>query len=139
MGADKEYGDSPFGFENLDAYRAARAFRNRIYRLVKLLSVEEKFGLANQMRRAAVSLTNNTAEGYGRFTWQDTTHFCRQSRGSLMELIDDINVCADQDYAEQEHLADLKKDAESVLQLINGYIRYLQKKKDAPVSDGAQA
>ena len=123
------YGKSPFGFEDLEVYRAARAVRNRIYKLVKLLPDEEKFGLALQMRKAAVSLTNNIAEGYGRFTWQDTTHFCRQARGSLMELIDDMNTCIDQHYGKEDHLGDLKADAARVLQLLNGYINYLQRSK----------
>ncbi len=123
------YGHSPFGFEDLDVYQAARAFRNRIYELTELLPKEERFALVSQMRKAAVSLTNNIAEGYGRFTWQDTTHFCRQSRGSLMELIDHINVCADQGYAKQDALENLRSDAERVLRLLNGYIAYLQRNR----------
>ena len=110
-------------------YQAAEVFRIRIYKLVKLLPTEERFGLSQQMRRAAVSLTNNLAEGYGRFTWQDTSHFCRQARGSLMELVDDINICLTEQYAKDDHLNNLKTDAERVLKLINGYIRYLQKSK----------
>ena len=125
----KQYGNSPFGFEDLEAYKVARALRNRIYKLAKLLPDEEKFALALQMRRAAASLTNNIAEGYGRFTWQERTHFCRQSRGSLMELVDDINTCIDQQYADQGHLEDLKRDAAEVLRLLNAYIGHLQRSK----------
>ena len=126
------YGDkaSPFGFEDLEVYRAARAFRRRIYKLAKLLPEEEKYVLGQQMRRAAVSLTNNIAEGYGRHHWQQNTQFCRQSRGSLMELIDDINVCIDENYAEAERLEKLKhEDGVVLLKLLNGYIAYLQKQK----------
>jgi four helix bundle protein len=121
---------SRFGFEDLEVYKAARAFRTRIYKLVKLLPAEEKFGLAQQMRRAAVSVTNNIAEGYGRHHWQENTHFCRHSRGSLMELIDDINVCLDEKCADQEKLETLKEeDALSLLKLLHGYISYLQRQK----------
>ena len=126
---DKKYGDSPFGFEDLEVYQAARTFRNRLYELIKLLPPEEKFALALQMRKAAVSLTSNIAEGYGRFTWQDTTHFCRQSRGSLMELVDDINICLDRKYSQTEHLEELKQEASRILQMLNGYIKYLQRSK----------
>ncbi len=126
----QKYGESSFGFEDLEVYQAARAFRNRVYKLVSMLPVAEKFALAEQMRRAAISVTNNIAEGYGRFNWQDTSRFCRLSRGSLMELVDDINVCVDQDYADEDHLANLKSDAERTLQLLNGYIRYLQGRKN---------
>jgi len=125
----KAYGPSPFGFEDLEVYQAAAAFRNRIYDLLKLLPPEEKFALGAQMRRAAVSLTNNIAEGYGRFTWQETTHFCRQARGSLTELVDDINTCFDQKYVQPGNLQELKSEAARVLQLLNGYIKYLQRSK----------
>lgn len=125
----EKYGQSPFGFEDLEVHQAARALRNGMYTLAKLLPDEEKYALAGQMRRAAVSLASNIAEGYGRFTWQDTTHFCRQSRGSLMELVDQINTCMDQQYAEADALGDLRNEAARVLQLLNGYIRYLQRSK----------
>ncbi len=125
-----ENSNSPFGFEDLEVYKAARSFRQRIYRLAALLPSDEKFALAQQMRRAAVSLTSNIAEGYGRHHWQENTQFCRHSRGSLMELIDQINVCLDEEYAEAKHLTGLKtKDGLKVLKLLNGYIAYLQKKK----------
>jgi four helix bundle protein len=79
-----------------------------------------------------VSITNNIAEGYGRHHWQENSQFCRHSRGSLMELIDDINVCIDQTYAQKADLEALKKeDALSLLRLLNGYISYLQKQKAA--------
>ena len=126
------YGDgtSAFGFEDLEVYKAARAFRKRIYKLVSKLPSDERFGLAAQMRRAAVSVTSNLAEGYGRHHWQENTQFCRQARGSLLELVDQINVCLDEGYADAEPLEQLKsEDALSVLKLLNGYIAYLQKQK----------
>lgn len=121
---------SPFGFEDLEVYKTARAFRKRIFRLTKMLPPEEKFRLAQQMGRAAVSLTSNIAEGYGRHRWQENTRFCRNSRGSLLELIDQINICIDEEYAEVAHLEKLKReDGLKLLKLINGYIGYLQKQK----------
>jgi len=94
------YGKSAFGFEDLELYRAARSYRKSIYSLIESLPVDERFALAQQMRRAAVSLTNNIAEGYGRYNWQETIQFIRQSRGSLMELVNDLNICEDQSYSE---------------------------------------
>ena len=83
-------------FENLPVYQKARAFRNRIYELVKKLPAFEEYNLKFQMRKAAVSLTNNIAEGHGRYYYPENIHFCRQARGSLFELIDDLNTCLDQ-------------------------------------------
>ena len=129
MGLDQ--GKSVFGFEDLDVYQAARELRRRVYKLVKLLPPEERYDLAPQMRRAAVSLTNNIAEGHGRYNWQDNTRFCRQSRGSLCELVDDFSVCEDQQYAKPDHLQNLRDDAANVLRLLNGYIAYLQRQRNA--------
>ncbi len=122
---DKGYGNSAFGFEDLNVYKAAREFRRKMYHVAKALPGEERFALAQQMRRAAISLTNNLAEGYGRYTWQDRTHFCRQSRGSLMELVDDIDICLEEGYIAKAE--SLREQAAQVLQLMNGYIGYLQK------------
>ena len=125
MGYDK----SAFGFQDLEVYQEARKLRKVMYEVAKSLPVEERFALGQQVRRAAVSLTNNMAEGYGRFNWQETTQFFRHARGSLMELVDDMSVCEDEQYTDEATLAALHSRAESVLRLINGYIRYLQKEK----------
>ena len=77
-------------------YQVAREFRKAMYRVAKQLPEIEKFGLASQIRRAAVSLTNNIAEGHGRFHYLDQIKFMLQSRGSLEELMDDLNVCDDE-------------------------------------------
>lgn len=120
-----------YGFEDLEVYKAAREFRKKIYRLVKRLPNEERYELASQMRRAAVSLTNNIAEGHGRFHYQENIQFLRQSRGSLQELLDDLNVCIDEEYAELDELMDLKEEGYQLLHKINSYIAYLKKRKAA--------
>ena len=97
-------------FEELEVYKAAREFRKSIYKLIKRLPPEEKYNLASQMRRAALSLTNNMAEGHGRFFYQENIQFCRISRGSLMELIDDLNTCIDEKYFERGYLEQLKDE-----------------------------
>ena len=81
------------------------------------------------MRRASLSLTNNLAEGHGRYHFQENIQFCRISRGSLMELIDDLNTCIDEKYFSLEYLEELKKEGYTVNKMLNGYIAYLQKRK----------
>ena len=81
-----------------------------MYRIATRLPVAEKFGLASQIRRAAVSLTNNIAEGHGRYHYLDQIKFTLQARGSLEELIDDLNVCADEDYVSLEEIGSLKEE-----------------------------
>ncbi|HUV41445.1 MAG TPA: four helix bundle protein [Sedimentisphaerales bacterium] len=119
-------------FEHLEVYKAAREFRKKIYKLAEQLPEYEKYNLANQMRRAAVSLTNCIAEGHGRFHYQENIQFLRQSRGSLEELLDDINVSIDESYVDLGQLNELKKEGFGVLKKLNGYIKYLRKcKQDA--------
>ncbi len=117
-------------FEELEVYKAAREFRKKIYQLVKELPAEEKYNLAGQMRRAALSLTNNIGEGHGRYHFQENIQFCRISRGSLMELIDDLNTCIDEEYFPRDNLEDLKKEAYRINKMLNGYIAYLKRRKD---------
>ena len=116
-------------FEELEVYKAAREFRKKIYKLVKELPAEEKYNLAGQIRRAAVSLTNNIGEGHGRYFFQENIQFCRISRGSLMELIDDLNVCIDEQYFPQNYLEELKEEGYRINKMLNGYIAYLKKRK----------
>jgi len=116
-------------FENLEVYQAARAFRNAMYQLVKRLPDCEKFCLIDQIRRAALSLTNNIAEGHGRYYYLDQIRFMLISRGSLEELVDDLNHCSDQNYIPEEEIASLKDQASRISQLIGGYIRFLRKCK----------
>src|SRR5258705_5616769 len=112
-------------FEDLDAYKEAREFRKAMYGVSRELPDFERFELASQIRRASVSLTNNIAEGHGRYHYLDQIKFMLQSRGSLEELIDDLNICADETYIPASDIADLKRQGWRVYQLIGGYIRSL--------------
>jgi four helix bundle protein len=113
-------------FEDLEVYRVAREFRKTMYAVTRRLPELETYDLASQVRRAAVSLTNNMAEGHGRYHYPDQTRFFLHSRGSLEELMDDVNVCSDENYLPSEEITKLKEQALLVLRLINGYIRYLR-------------
>ena len=116
-------------FEDLDVYKAARDLRRRFYQVAKSLPESEKFNLNLQIRRAAVSLTNNLAEGHGRFHYTDNIRFVLISRGSLEELMDDLNICEDEGYATPSQLAPLRADCASLMRQLNGYIRYLRESK----------
>src|SRR2546427_316513 len=113
-------------FEDLEVYQVAREFRKAIYAVTHSLPEFEKYDLASQIRRAAVSLTNNIAEGHGRFHYPDQIRFFLQSRGSLEELMDDLNICLDESYLSGNEVTRLKEQASAVLALLNGYLRYLR-------------
>ena len=113
-------------FEDLEVYKAAREFRKAMYAVSRCPPDFEKYDLGRQIRRATVSLTNNMAEGHGRFHYPDQIRFFLHSRGSLEELVDDLNVCLDENYVSDEQVEKLKEQARGVLILINGYLRHLR-------------
>ena len=113
-------------FEDLEVYKAAREFRKAMYAVSRRLPDFERYELGRQIRRASVSLTNNMAEGHGRFHYPDQILFFLHSRGSLEELVDDLNACFDENYLSSDEIAKLKEQARGVLNLLNGYLRYLR-------------
>ncbi len=119
--------DSRFKLDDFELYQLTRAFKKRVYLLIKQLPVEERCCLASQMRRAAVSVSNNVAEGHGRWHYQENIQYCRISRGSVAELVDDLNTCEDEEYGDQALVRQLKDEAYNLIRRINGYIAYLRK------------
>ena len=115
--------------EDLEAYQLAREFRKAMYGVARRPPDFEKFGLASQIRRAALSLTNNIAEGHARYHFLDQLKFLLQARGSLEELIDDLNVCFDEKYLPPSDIEALKQLGWRVHNVINGYGRYLRQRK----------
>ncbi|KKK75417.1 hypothetical protein LCGC14_2873910 [marine sediment metagenome] len=115
------------GFEDLDVYKEARTFRRREWKLARQLPPEQRHVLCSQMARAALSVTNNIAEGHGSRSYRYNISYLYRSRGSVNELLDDMNACEDEGYFKKEHLDDLRQQAASVAKLINGYIAYLRK------------
>jgi len=119
-------------FKDLEVWKVARGLRHEMYKLAAKLQDLEKFGLASQIRRAAVSVTANIAEGFGRFGYQENAQFCRQARGSLYELRDHITTCLDEGHLTAEESARLEQLAHLVGRLLNGYLRFtLAMKREA--------
>jgi len=118
-----------FRLDDFELYKIARQFRKKAYFLLKQLPPEEKHALAEQMRRGALSVSNNIAEGHGRWHYQENIHYCRISRGSVDELIDDFNTCMDEGYGDQNLAEELKIQAYDLIHRINSYIAYLRKSK----------
>ena len=127
-------------FEDLEVYKTAREFRKAMYAVTRRLPDFERYELGSQIRRAAVSLTNNMAEGHGRFHYPDQIRFFLHSRGSLQELVGDLNTCLEENYLSTDQVAKLKEQARGVLILINGYLRYLRSRSaSVRESDGADS
>jgi len=95
--------------------------------LIKQLPPVERFALGTQMRRAAISITNNIAEGHGRWHYQENLRFCRIARGSVDEVLDDLNICNDEAYGEQMLVNQLRSEGYFLIGRIDGYMAYLRR------------
>lgn len=121
--------ETRYSLDDFELYKRAREYRKALYQIIRVLPPEEKHCLGSQMRRAAISVTNNIAEGHGRWYYQENTRFCRIARGSVEETIDDLNICFDENYVEPQSVLALKMSAGELVAKINGYIAYLGKSK----------
>ena len=113
-------------FEELKVYQVAREFRREIAVWAKSLPGEERYRLADQVIRAARSVTANIAEGFGRQHPRENLQFCRQARGSLMELLDHLNTALDESLIGEQQYQALREKLFEVKRVLSGYIRYLQ-------------
>ena len=116
-------------FENLDCWIKARELRKKISDLTKTFPKEEKYRIVDQITRCSRSVTNNIAEGYGRYHYQENIQFCRQSRGSLHELKDHLIICLDENLIDQKTFLEIGLLISECLALLNGYINFLIRQK----------
>ncbi|MGD8880786.1 MAG: four helix bundle protein [Desulfobacterales bacterium] len=125
-------GDTSFkSFEDLQCWQACREVRIFISELVKSYPKEERFSIVDNMKRAARSATQNIAEGFGRFHYKENLQFCRVSRGSLYELIDDLITSIDEGFINKEDYELGKIKISNAMALLNGYINYLNSKANS--------
>ena len=114
-------------YSKLDVWFEGRKLVNLLYSSTKLFLKEELFGLTNKMRRAAVSIPSNIAEGCGRQTAKDTIHFLHISRGSLYELETQYYLAFDQKYIEESNFNIALEQIQNCKKLLNGFINYYKK------------
>ncbi len=91
-------------FEELNCWKEAVLLRKNLIPLIDSLPKQEEYRLKDQMIRCLRSVTNNIAEGYGRFNYQENIQFCRISRGSLYEIIDHLIIATEQNYITEVEL-----------------------------------
>ena len=118
-------------FEGLECWKACREIRNYVSVIIKKFPPEEKYALTDGMRRASRSTTENIAEGYGRYHFQENIQFCRMSRGSVYELMDQFIAAKDDGYISEEEYIKGRELLEKGKGLLNGYINYLERAKAA--------
>ncbi|MGH9479514.1 MAG: four helix bundle protein [Terriglobales bacterium] len=113
-------------YEDLIAWRKAVELAGDVYAATRAFPREEVFGLTNQLRRAAVSIPSNIAEGKGRLTGKDYAHFLGIARGSVLELQTQLLISHNLGYLEKSAFARLRVGADEVGRLINGLLHFLR-------------
>lgn len=126
------------GFEDLECYKLAMQVFREVYRIVSLLPSEEKYNLADQLRRAGTSAILNIAEGYGRYHYLDSLRFYYIARGSLMETLSALIACDELKYTKNE-ITRQRELFHSALRSLNGYIRYVRNQQQGKQEYGERA
>ena len=116
------------GFEELEVWKKARELKIEISQQVKKFPPEEKYRLADQLIRCSRSVNTQIAEGHGRRTWPDKLRFNVIARGSLSEVLNHFIDSFDEEIITEEKLNYYRNKITEVEKLLNGYIRFLEKK-----------
>ncbi len=113
-----------FNFEKLEVWQKAVAFAGQVYRATKPFPKEEQFGLTNQIRRAANSISSNIAEGSARPP-ADYTRFLGYATGSVFEVVTQATIARNEGFLMSDGYARLYTDAEEISRMLSGLRRSL--------------
>lgn len=109
-------------FTDLNAWKEAHSLYVAIHEASKLFPKDETFGLTSQVRRAALSVTSNIAEGFGRRSDVDKLHFYTMARGSLYEVQSQLLAARDTNIIKLEAFARLNKQSQLAQRILIGLI-----------------
>ena len=109
-----------FRFEKLDVWQRSIEFADTVYILTRKFPTDERFGLTSQMRRAAVSVSSNIAEGSGRVSDKDFSRFLEYAYGSVMEIVSQSRIASRQRFLTDEECIELDKQADELARMLSG-------------------
>jgi four helix bundle protein len=109
-----------FNFEKLETWHEAIAFADLVYALTRGFPAEERFGLTNQMRRAAVSISSNLAEGCSRSSRADYARFVEIATGSVFEVVSQATIGRNQGFLTEANYQQLYLAAEKQSRMLSG-------------------
>lgn len=115
-----------FGFEKLDVWQRAMDLVDAIYRVSRDFPASELYSLTSQLRRSAVSIPSNIAEGYGRGDKAFANHL-RIARGSAFELRTQIEIARRQQFLNDQAAQDLAEGATRISRMIEGLLKSLDR------------
>lgn len=116
--------DKSFSFEGLEVYKAARILVRDIYRLQHKFPKFETYALGDQIRRSSSSVTSNIAEGSGRNSFKEKSHFLEIAYGSLMEAFSQLQIAQDLDYLSQSDIDMIRPQFVNVAKMLSGLKKY---------------
>ena len=117
-------------FEDIKAWQEARELTRKIYALTRISAFCHDYGLADQIRRASISIMANIAEGFDSNSDAQFINFLSYSQRSASELQSHLYVALDQGYISNEKFNGFYNKAEEIKRLLGGFIKYLKTKKD---------
>ena len=109
-----------FNFEKLEVWQKAIDFADVVYRVTRAFPDDERFGLTNQMRRAAVSISSNIAEGTSRHSRDDYVRFLEIATGSIFEVVSQSFIAQRQNYLSEDDRQRLYAAAEEQSKMLSG-------------------
>ena len=121
--------DKRFSFEGLDVYKAARTLVSDVYRLQHKFPKYETYALGDQIRRSSSSVTSNIAEGSGRNSFKEKSHFIGIAYGSLMEAFSQLQIAQDLGYLTERDINEIRPQFISVAKMLSGLKNYFDNNK----------
>ncbi len=113
-------------YRDLIAWQKAKSLALDVYRCTRRFPKDEIYGLSSQMRRAAVSVPSNIAEGKGRYSRKEFLQFLYHARGSLLELQTQLSIAHDLDYLDLAAFKSMESRTEELGRILNGLITRFQ-------------
>ena len=114
-----------FNFEKLETWQKASALADDVYRITRSFPSDERFGLTNQMRRAAVSISSNIADGASRSSRTTYARFVEIATGSVFEVVSQSCISRDQGFLALEDFEKIYAAAEELSRMLSGLRSYL--------------
>ncbi|MBI1344831.1 four helix bundle protein [bacterium] len=116
-----------FGFEKLEVWQLATNYAREMYIATRQFPPDERYGLTNQLRRAAVSISANIAEGSRKSSTKDFNRYVEITFGSLMETISHLRIAKDQAFIQESDYLRLYAMAEQLAKMLSGLRNHLKR------------
>ena len=113
-------------FEEIEAWKEARKLVNRVYGICSVNGFKKDYGLVDQIRRAAISIMANIAEGFARKGNKEFIQFLFIAKSSAAELQSHLYVALDQAYINKSQFDELYQNADKIQRQLSNFIKYLQ-------------